>query len=62
MSNFAFVVPATVVGRKHNMRVLKVESQGDAAKLRHQLIGMGLCANAKKGLKGTGAWYVRCWK
>lgn len=62
MSNFAFVVPATVINRAHNMRVLKVTSQSDATKLRHQLAQLGYCVQSKKGLKGSGAWYVRCWK
>lgn len=56
-----FIVPATMVRKSNNLRILRVNNQGDAQRLWNQLRKNGLNAQFKKGKK-TQQWYVRCWK
>lgn len=58
---FLVIIPHTVVRRARNERIVRVDSQSDAAKFAHGCKQCGLVAKFKLG-KTKRHWYVRVTK
>lgn len=58
---FLVIIPHTVVRRAKGMRIVRVDSQSDAAKFAHGCKQRGLEAKFKLG-KAKRHWYVRVTK